>query len=107
MKLLLNFVIVLSVAAPPTNLSAEMISPTTVSVSWQPPSDGPTVTGYLLSYTDQNEDANQITLYPYNHSYSVDVSCDKSMNITLQALSRHFPSLPVNMTFFFRKYSKT
>ena len=90
------------VAAPPTNLSAEMISPTTVSLSWQPPSDGPTVTGYLLSYTDQNETITH-TLLPSITEFTVNTNCEESMNITLQAESHQLSSIPVTIEFVLRK----
>ena len=89
------------VAAPPTNLSAELVSPTTVSVSWQPPSDG-SLTDYLLSYTDQTETITH-TLHPSITRFTVNTNCKVSMNISLQALSQHIPSIPVTTEFILRE----
>ena len=100
----LYLVIVLSVAAPPTKPSAEMVSPTTVLVSWEPPSDGPTVTGYILtqSYTDQHERI--ITLPSYITRFTqITTNCEERLNITLQAVSQHLSSIPVPIEFVLRK----
>ena len=100
----LYLVIVLSVVAPPTNPSAEMVSPTTILVSWEPPSDGPTVTGYILtqSYTDQHEKI--ITLPSYITRFTqITTNCEERLNITLQAVSQHLSSIPVPIEFVLRK----
>ena len=93
------------VAGPPTNLSAEMISPTTISVSWQPPSDGSTVVTYLLSYIDQNETVTK-TLPPFFTTFTFHTNCE-DINITLQALSQHIPSVPVTTEFILRKLDQS
>ena len=47
-----SFIVCGTVAGPPTITSAEQISPgTTIRVSWDPPTEGATVTGYRVSYT--------------------------------------------------------
>ena len=86
-----------SETAPPTNLSAEIISSNMVLVSWQPPSDGSTVTGYILSYTDKHRvDGTMINISS--------ISCD-STNISVQTLSENsFPSTPVKISFIPRKF---
>jgi len=37
-------------ASPPTNLSAQPTSPTSIRISWTPPASGATVVGYRISY---------------------------------------------------------
>ena len=90
----------------PTNVSAEMISPTTISVTWRPPSDTSeaTVTGYTLQYTDRDEMERIIRLHPL--SLSRIISCE-SRNVTLQASSfRSIPSTPVAISFILREFQQ-
>ena len=90
----------------PTNVSAEMISPTTISVTWRPPSDTSeaTVTGYTLQYTDIDEVERIIRLHPL--SLSRIISCE-SRNITVQASSfQSIPSTPVAIPFILREFQQ-
>ena len=98
-------------ASPPTNLSAEPTSPTSIRVSWTPPASGATVVGYRIYYHAEGSQDN-----PTNHS-SVDVGASAAQHalslqggvlytITLVTMSQYLPSTvtgPVTVTL--RKFS--
>ena len=47
---MLNFTIIVADASPPTNLTADPDGPTSIKVSWLPPTSRVTVTGYQIFY---------------------------------------------------------
>ena len=91
-------------ADPPTDLSAGLISSTTVLVSWQPPQKSGPITGYSLNYTDGDEEENEFSLHHSVHSYPL--PCRERTNITLKSLSWHISSIPVTIEFFARKFKE-
>ena len=83
------------VASPPTDLTAVQTGPTSIDVSWTPPTPLGDTTGYIIYYT--NDDS--------SHSGSVDIdggSTDEytltglqngeTYNISIIATSQHLPS---------------
>ena len=86
-------------------MTAEFISATTLRVSWNPPSDGDTVTGYILRYTDRATGQRE-TIRLHGLTLSSDVNCD-SENITVQTQSlNHLPSSEATVEFILRKCIK-
>ena len=45
-------------ASPPTSLSAQPTSPTSIRISWIPPASGPTVVGYRIYYQAEGSQDN-------------------------------------------------
>ena len=80
-------------------MTAEFISATTVRVSWNPPSDGDTVTGYILRYTDRATGQREAIRLD-GSTLSSDVNCD-SENITVETQSlNHLPSSEATIELF-------
>ena len=44
-----------TVASPPRDVAAELVSPTTIRVTWSPPSGRTTVTGYEVVYSSPSD----------------------------------------------------
>ena len=87
---------------PPTNVTAEFISATILRVSWNPPSDGDTVTGYILRYTDRATGQREAIRLD-GSTLSSDVNCD-SENTTVQTQSlNQIPSSEATVEFILRK----
>ena len=61
------------------------------------------MTGYLLSYTDQTETITHTLLPSITRFAQINTNCEESMNISLQAESRHLSSIPVTVEFILRK----
>ena len=89
-------------AGTPANVSAEMISTSTIRVSWSPPTDGDTVTGYILRYTDRDGEKIDTRLPPNEHSYIID-HCGENVNTSIIALSAHLASIPEEIELLLRK----
>ena len=102
---------VITGASPPTNLSAQPTSPTSIRVSWNPPASGPTVVGYQIYY--QAEGSQDI----HTDLSSVDIGASGTQHtlsalqggiwyiITMVTKSQYLPSNvvgPVNISL--RKY---
>jgi len=88
-------------ASPPTNLSAEPTSPTSIRISWTPPVSEATVVGYQINYhAERPQDG------PINHG-SVEVGASVTQHtlsdlqgglvytITMVAKSQYLPSIMV------------
>ena len=99
-------------ASPPTNLSAQSASPTSIIVSWTPPASGATVVGYRINYQAEGSQDD-----PTSHG-SVDLGASANEHtlsdleggvlytITMITMSQYLPSTvtgPVTVTL--RKYS--
>ena len=83
-------------------MTAEFISATTLRVSWNPPSDGDTVTGYILRYTDRATGQREAIRLD-GSTLSSDVNCD-SENITVQTqYLNHLPSSEATVEIILRK----
>ena len=91
-------------ADTPTHLSAELISSTTVRISWTPPSNGGTVAGYMVRYIDNTGE--EVTVTFSASTLSAHINCN-SENITVHALSQHLPSTSVTVDITFRKLKFT
>ena len=44
-----------TVAGPPRDVAAELVSPTTIRVTWNPPSGGAALTGYEVVYSSPSD----------------------------------------------------
>ena len=87
----------------PADVTAEFISATTLRVSWNPPSDGDTVTGYILRYTDRATGQREAIRLD-RLTLSSDVT-GHGENITVQTLSlNRLPSPESRVEFLLRKY---
>ena len=83
-------------------MTAEFISATTLRVSWNPPSDGDTVTGYILRYTDRTTGQREAIRLD-GSTLSSDVICE-SENITVQAqYLNYLPSSEATVEIILRK----
>ena len=65
---------VITGASPPTNLSAQPTSPTSIRISWTPPASGATVVGYRIYYLAERAQGG-----PINHG-SVDVGASPTQH---------------------------
>ena len=91
-------------ASPSTNISAEFVSPTTMRVTWSPPSGGATVTGYILHYNGSSGEEWNVTVGPTAQSYTMNIiGCVGDVNITIVALSEHLSSQPQTISVHVRK----
>ena len=79
-------------ANSPTNLTAEHVNTTSISVSWAPPSSGPTVIGYRIYYqTVGSQGTVELGASTTEHTITNLVVNDTYI-ITLMALSKQLPS---------------
>ena len=84
-------------------MTAESVSATTLRVSWNPPSDGDTVTGYILRYTDRATGRREAIRLD-SSTLSSDVT-GHGENITVQTLSLdRLPSPESRVEFLLCKY---
>ena len=94
-----------AVASTPRDVAAELVSPTTIRVTWSPPSGGATVTGYMLHYNGSSGEEWNVTVGHTAQSYTLNIiDCVGDVNITLVALSQHLSSQPQTLSLHFRKY---
>ena len=84
-------------AGSPTNVTAEMISASTIRVSWNQPR--PTA---IIYYTDKDGEKRNEAIIIFEYY----LGCE-STNITIQAISPHLPSAPVTIEFILRKFLPT
>ena len=83
-------------------MTAEFISATTLRVSWNPPSDGDTVTGYILRYTDRATGQRE-TIRLDGSTLSSDIDCDcEKITVQIQYLN-HLPSPEATIEFILCK----
>lgn len=89
-----SYIVILSfiVANPPTGLTAVRESETEVTVSWIPPADGDTVTGYQIFYQDKESVIVDASVIRYTIS---NLEPKITYSVTMVALSAHLPSTVV------------
>ena len=95
--LILCFISVL-VASPPTNLTAVQTGPTSIDVSWTPPTPLGDTTGYIIYYT--NDDSGSVNVTIDNSSTVAhtltDLQNGETYTISIIATSQHLPSETVD-----------
>ena len=96
MHLNFGFISVL-VASPPTDLTAVQTGPTSIDVSWTPPTPLGDTTGYIIYYTnDDNTDSVNVTTDNSStvaHTLTnLQNACGETYNISIIATSQHLPS---------------
>ena len=80
-------------AGPPTDVAAELTSPTTIRVTRRSPIQGTTVTGYIIHYTDRDGEKTY-TAVADSDELTIE-HCGENVNISIAALSsQYLPSEP-------------
>ena len=81
------------VASPPTNLTAVQTGPTSIDVSWTPPTPLGDTTGYIIYYTnDDNTDSVDIDGGSTDEYTLSDLQNGDTYTISIIATSQHLPS---------------
>ena len=96
----------LVVATAPTDLMVNQISPTSITVTWTPPTPLGDTTGYIISYT--SEDSDNSTIVPGGNTMEqplTGLTMGASYDISVVATSQHFPSDPVEDDIRLGEYS--
>ena len=83
------------VASPPTDLTAVQTGPTSIDVSWTPPTPLGDTTGYIIYYTnDDNTDNDSVVIAGGStDEYTLsDLQNGDTYTISIIATSQHLPS---------------
>ena len=81
------------VAPPPTDLTAVQTGPTSIDVSWTPPTPLGDTTGYIIYYTnDDNTDSVATDGGSIDEYTLTDLQNGETYNISIVATSQHLPS---------------
>ena len=81
------------VASPPTDLTAVLAGPTSIDVSWTPPTPLGDTTGYIIYYTnDDNTDSVVIDGGSIDEYTLSDLQNGDTYTISIIATSQHLPS---------------
>ena len=81
------------VASPPTDLTAVQTGPTSIDVSWTPPTPLGDTTGYIIYYTnDDNTDSVVIDGGSTDDYTLSDLQNGETYTISIIATSQHLPS---------------
>ena len=81
------------VATPPTGLTAVQTGPTSIDVSWTPPTPLGDITGYIIYYTnDDNTDSVVIDGGSTDEYTLTDLQNGDTYTISIVATSQHLPS---------------
>ena len=81
------------VASPPTDLTAVQAGPTSIDVSWTPPTPLGDTTGYIIYYTnDDNTDSVDIDGVSIDEYTLTDLQNGETYTISIIATSQHLPS---------------
>ena len=79
------------VASPPTDLTAVQTGPTSIDVSWTPPTPLGDTTGYIIYYTNDDSGSVNVTIDNSTHTLTGLQNGD-TYNISIIATSQHLPS---------------
>ena len=92
MHLNFGFISVL-VASPPTDLTAVQTGPTSIDVSWTPPTPLGDTTGYIIYHTNDDNTDNVVIDDGSIDEYTLtDLLNGETYNISIIATSQHLPS---------------
>ena len=82
------------VASPPTNLTAVQTGPTSIDVSWTPPTPLGDTTGYIIYYTNDDSGSVNVTIDDGSiDEYTLtDLQNGETYTISIIATSQHLPS---------------
>ena len=87
-----------SVAGDPILTSLDQISPTTVRVTWSPPSGGATVTGYVVHYMNGGSVGTETVSSSSTSTDITDLSRGTAYTISVEATSQHLSGESEEMT---------
>ena len=87
-----------SVASAPIITSLEQISPTAVRVEWSQPSEGATVTGYVVHYSDGSSERSMNVINSTTELVISNLTNGSTYVITVEATSDHLSGESDNTT---------
>ena len=80
------------VATAPTNLVVRQISPTSITVSWTPPTPLGDTTGYIIYYTGGSSGSVDVSGGSTDKYTLKNLESEAEYTITIVAVSEHLPS---------------
>ena len=93
-----TFLIILPpVASAPTNLMAVQEGPTSIRVSWSPPTPLGDTTGYRIYYSGGSSGSVDVSDGSTDNYLLTGLLNGKSYTISLVATSQHLPSMTIDM----------
>ena len=86
-------------AGPPRDVAAELVSPTTIRVSWSPPSGGATLTGYEVVYSSPSDTGSvRVDSTSTDTVITLNQPASSLYNVTVIALSTHLSGVSNHTT---------
>ena len=86
------FIILPPVASAPTNLMAVQEGPTSIRVSWSPPTPLGDTTGYRIYYSGGSSGSVSVSDGSTDNYLLTGLLNEESYNVSIVATSQHFPS---------------
>ena len=88
-----------AVAGPPRDVAAELVSPTTIRVTWSPPSGGATLTGYEVVYSSPSDTGSvRVDSTSTDTVITLNQPASSLYNVTVIALSTHLSGVSNHTT---------